>query len=150
MERKKLSSPIIAEKIFVVATTVMFIIVFFETKTSIHPLFLLLIPIYAGIYYIIFYLPDTLEYNNDALYMKRKGSEVVIELKHIDTIKMTSIMIGHRSLWKIKYSYNDETGAARFYPKYFSSSFDDFCRKVRVKNAKLEIVNFSWSFDFDI
>jgi hypothetical protein len=150
MGRKKLSSQIIPEKIFVVLSNVMFIIIFFNVNPSVRQLFLLLIPIYTGIYFIIFYLPDTLECNNDALYVKRKGAEFVVDLKDIDTIKLTSIMVGHRWLWKIKYSSTDEIEAVRFYRRYFSPSFGDFCRKVRLKNAEIDIVKFSWSFDFDI
>lgn len=109
-----------------------------------------MLPVCIGILYIVFYLPDNIEFDNDHLFIIRRRKEIVVDLKDIYLIKVTMISIGYRSLWKIRYTNNNEDGAARFYSRYFSSSFDNFCNQVKAKNPHVEIKNYSWSFDFDL
>jgi hypothetical protein len=108
------------------------------------------IPIIVGISYIVFYLPDNIEFDNEKIYIKRWNGSYTIDLKNIHMIKMTGLSIGHRNIWKIKYIVNNEENAARFYPRYFSSAFDDFVAQVKSKNPKVELIRFSWSLDFDM
>ena len=114
MTKKTLSSSLIPEKIIIGLSVIFFIVVFFNSNPWSREAFLLLVPIYAGIFYIIFYLPDHICYDIDNMYIKSKNGEIIVELKDIYMVKMTSIGIGHRFLWKIKYRVDNDEGDVRF------------------------------------
>jgi len=151
MERNTLSSELIVEKSIIGLSLVFFIFLVVNIHPSARIYFLWLVLVYAAIFYIAFYLPDTIEFDYENLYLIRKSGESTIPLKDIYMIKMTSISIGSRSLWKIKCKINGVEKAARFYNQwFFSSTFDTFCKRVKLMNPRLEVRKFSWSLDFDL
>ena len=150
MQRLPLSGKLIFDKIIISAIAVFFLLICFNYYPQSLDLILTFIPIIFGIGYITFYLPDYIEYDENNIYVRRRNSNFTIPLEDIYMVKMTMLSIGHRNIWKIKFISNGIEGDARFYARYFSSSFEDFISKAKSQNPKIVINNFSWSFDFDL
>lgn len=103
----------------------------------------------GGIGFSTFYLPDTIEFDNDNMYVQTRGDEIVVDLKDINTVKLTGFRMNHRYMWKIKYTLKGLDKAARFYPIY-SGEFDSFTTLVKSKNPGAEIIYESSFLDFDM
>jgi hypothetical protein len=95
-------------------------------------------PVFIFLEYILYYLPNKVEFDNENIFIKRKKGEERVAIKDIYLVKITAIGIGHKSIWKIKYSNYNGEGVARFYPRNVSSSFGDFLKLVKAANPKAE------------
>jgi hypothetical protein len=148
MERKALSSKLIVEKIVILLSLVVFLFIIAGTAPTVLQDLLWIVPIYVGVFYIVFFLPDGIEFDAENIYLKRRHHNYTIPLKDISVIKITGISIGYRSLWKLECKVNGIEGDARFYNRsYFSPAFNNFCNHVKLKNPKVEVRKFGWSFD---
>lgn len=106
--------------------------------------------IVAGILYYLFDHSKTVEYNQAFMFISGKTGTKEIPLKQIFKIKRTMTQINDRSMWKIKYL--DDAGqeqSVRILPKVFGEGFREFKATVKSVNRKVEIQNWSHSFDFD-
>lgn len=104
-------------------------------------LLFIVIPVFILLDYLLYYLPDKVEFDNEYLFIKRKKGEERIALKDIYLVKATGLSIGHKSIWKIKYLVYNGQGAARLYPRNLSSSFNDFIKLVKAANPGAEVKN---------
>jgi len=150
MECRQLSSKLIFDKIVVAAIILCLVFVFFKYKAVNLDILLPAIPIVIGMGYLIFYLPDHIEYDSENIYISRHRRKFSIRLNDIDTVKLTMLSIGHRNMWKIKFTQNGIESNARFYTRIFSSTFKDFISKLKAENPSVDINKITWSFDFDV
>ena len=149
MERKTLSANLLWDKIFFSFFGVILLIVCINQSFSPWELPAVFAVFSGIIFYSIFYLPDTIEFDDTYLYVTRKNGEISVDLKDIYMMKITTARLNHRNMWKIKYKMNGINAAARFYPPYSRDAFNEFANIVKSKNPAFEIKNFTWSFDFD-
>jgi len=135
VKRTDLSSKLIIEKtiFFLLLATVL-------TFCAAHypELLFIAVPVFIFLDYLVYYLPDKIEFDNEHLFIKRKTGEECIDLKHICLVKMTGLSIGRKNIWKIKYSNYNGDGIVRFYPGNVSS-FNDFIKLVRAANSNVEV-----------
>ena len=104
------------------------------------------IPLIAAGYF-IFYLPDNICFDSNKMYIKHFNSCNDIGLEQITLIK--PLVFGGTStpqLVRIKYVIKDEEHVARFYRRYFSIYYNDFCYLTKLKNPRVEIDDPFWSF----
>ena len=147
MERKSLSSKLTFNRIVIVILTIAFFI--FILNRSFNMAILIFGAAILIFGFSIFYLPDTIEFDDKNMYIMKRGDETIVDLKDIYMVKLTGMRFNYRHMWKIKYKINGIEKAARFYPDY-SSALDEFTGLVKQKNPVAEIKYQSWFFDFDM
>ena len=104
----------------------------------------------AGVLYWAFDVAKTVEYDMNYMYIKGKSEEERIALKDIYQIKLTTIRINNRSMWKISYYTPARSRkSVRILPRLFQEGFDEFKDYVRTANKDVKIKSWSHSFDFD-
>lgn len=64
----------------------------------------------------IFYLPDTIEFDDNNMYIIRSNGEVSVDLRDIYKVKMVAFAVNRRYMWRIKYRVDGIEKTARFYP----------------------------------
>jgi hypothetical protein len=83
--------------------------------------------------FMFFYLPDRIEFDDDSMYIMNKEREVSLkDIYSIAIIGAPFSRTGGLNLYKILYSYQGKQYTARFYPRLFFKSLNEF--KVAVKN----------------
>jgi hypothetical protein len=97
-----------------------------------------------------FYLRDTVEFDDNNMYISRSSGEVSVDLKDIYKVKIVAFAINRRYMWKIKYKANGIEKAARFYPDSDRVTLNEFIDLVKSKTPNAEIVYSTNSFDFDM
>ncbi|SDS79633.1 hypothetical protein SAMN05216490_1830 [Mucilaginibacter mallensis] len=75
-------------------------------------------------YYMFFYLPDKIEFDENNMYLIDKHNELTISLKNIYYVKRP--LLGSNGFYKIKYHTADGDCFAIFYPRIFTSSLRSF------------------------
>lgn len=98
--------------------------------------------------YVLFYLPNKIEFDEQKIFIKRKKEQEEIEFRNVYLLKMTGLRIGSRTIWKIRYNCNRKEGVARFYPNNYSSNLSEFVALLRKQNPRVEI-SVKGAFDFD-
>lgn len=99
---------------------------------------LVLVIIFGFILYRAFDLPDTIVFDENFAYIKRKDSNREVDLGNITLLLRVKYSI-HNKLYKIKYNYGGKEYEAKFYPRYFSKSFDKFKSAVIARNPGVKI-----------
>jgi len=97
--------------------------------------------------YFIFYLADNIYFDSDKMYIRHFNSYNVVGLEQIILIK--PLVFGGTNttqLVRIKYKINDEEHEARFYRRYFSIFYNDFCNLTKLKNPGVQIDDPFWYF----
>ena len=95
-------------------------------------------------------MAKTVEFDYEFMYISYKSKIEKIPLGKVFTIKMTLTQINNRNMWKIKYVDNHgKKMSVRILPKVYQDDFHHFKLKVKAANEKVEIQNWSHSFDFD-
>jgi hypothetical protein len=135
VKRKSLSGNLLVEK---TAFFILIALILIFCIKHYPEVLIIAIPAFIAIDYLIYHLPDTIDYDDNNIFIKRKKGELVVPLKDICLVKVTWLSIGHRNIWKIKYVNCNIEGIVLFYPRYFSSSFDDFIKQVKTNNPKAE------------
>lgn len=84
------------------------------------------------------------------MFITSKNGEERIPLKNIHVIKLTSLEINKRKMWKIKYTDNYVTEkSVRILPRLFNNEFEKFKDAVYKANNKVLIQKWTHTFDFD-
>jgi hypothetical protein len=99
--------------------------------------------------YVLFFLPETIEFDDNSMYIKKRNGEIVVDLKDIYKIKITQVAFNNTHTWKIKYKLDGIDKSARFYPNN-SSGFEEFINRVKLKNPDIQISNWTSTLDFDM
>ncbi len=149
MERKQLSADLLIDKVVIGIILIVFSAVFFNRSVvwwgEALVIFVLLFFAFS-----IFYLPDTIEFDDNNMYIERRSGEITVDLRDIYTVKLTGFRLNHRHMWKVKYRENGIEKAARFYPNYSLTTLDEFTTQVKSKNPDAECIYSSGIFDFDM
>jgi len=135
MKRTRLSNKLIITKIvlLVILIEIFRMMEVFNTKQ------LLVIVIIVGfILYQAFDLPDTITFDENFIYINRKGTNREVDLRDVTSLLRVKYSI-HNKLYKIKYNYGGKQYEAKFYPRYFSKSFDKFKTAVLSKNPNIKV-----------
>jgi len=111
----------------------------------------IILPIFTIILLVLAYFigkARTVEFDEQFMYVTGIDINEAILLSNIVTIKLTMTSFGNQSLWKIWYlDENKIKKSVRVLPFY--KSFNEFKTLVKSKNQKVEIRNFSHTFDLD-
>lgn len=139
MQRTRLSS----NQLLIKSAFIFFMIILFTKSFNPFDIGTLLIGIvFTGVFfYSYFYLPDTVEFDDTNMYIIYRKGETEVSFKNIYYV--TKASFGSSGFGKIKYHYEGSEYYARFYPKYFSSSFKKFTNHVKDQNPNA-IINSSW------
>jgi len=90
--------------------------------------------------FLVFYLPDKIEFDNSNMYIVSKKGKKEVSLGNITGIAVTRLSLNNSLyLIKIKYYYRGDEYTARFYPRRFSKSLNDFKNNVRNKNPRAKV-----------
>ena len=141
--KQRLSSKLILEKII---SVILFATVITFCFKSNHELLLIAVPIICAIDYILFYLPDVIEFDEFGIYIKTKEGLIPVPYQQVTTLKLTGLSIGSKNIWKIKYYDKGREKTARFYPRNYSNTLGDFIKLLRSRNPNTKFISFSWSF----
>lgn len=136
---QRLSSRLLFDKIIILIFCLIALPYWLYNYPDIRNVCFLAIPVIGVISYFVFFFSDTIEFDEEKMYLIRRNGSHDVDLKDIYLIKMTGFRIGYRNLGKIKYMIDNEEHTARFYSRYFSIYFNDFCNLVKVKNPKVNI-----------
>lgn len=149
MERKLLSHDMTFGKILSLALLVLFPLLLI--KTAAPWWFYIIAAIIVGqMIAFLIYLPDTVEFDDNNMYVSRSAGEITVDLKDIYKIKMVAYAVNRRYMWKIKYQVNGIKKAARFYPDYDRAMLNAFIDQVKLMNPAAEVDYSTSSFDFDM
>ncbi|BCY29590.1 hypothetical protein [Flavobacterium okayamense] len=100
--------------------------------------------------YFIFDSAKKVEFDQNHMFITSKNGEERIPLKNIHVIKLTSLEINKRKMWKIKYTDNYVTEkSVRILPRLFNNEFEKFKDAVYKANNKVLIQKWTHTFDFD-
>jgi len=149
MELKSISNSMIFYKIITGVLLLVFPLIFID-KPFPWWIYIVMIVVYLQFFLFIIYLPETIEFDNDYIYLKRINGEIAIDLGCIYKIKMTGFRLNRRYMWKIKYRVNGINKAARFYPDYSLTNMNEFVENIKHKNPDLEVIYTSSTLDFDL
>ncbi|HEY8999759.1 MAG TPA: hypothetical protein VIM89_00305 [Mucilaginibacter sp.] len=149
MERKLLSHDVTFGKILIVVIFIVFPLLIIKTSPP-WWVYIIAAIVVGQMIAFLFYLPDTIEFDDKNMYISRSGGEITVDLRDIYKIKMVAYTINRRYMWKIKYEANSLKRAARFYPDYDRVMLNEFIDLVKSKNPDTEIVYSTNTFDFDM
>lgn len=80
------------------------------------------------------------EFDSNHMYITSKKGEDKIPLRNIYCIKLTSLKINNRNMWKIKYTYRNHTeDSVRILPRLFNNHFEEFKKIAAQENKDIQI-----------
>ena len=134
MKRVKLSNNLIITKIvlLIILVELFRMMELFNVKQL-----LVLVIIFGFVLYRAFDLPNTIMFDENFIYITGRDNREV-SLKDITSLLRVKYSI-HNKLYKIKYYHKGSEYEAKFYPRYFSKSFDKFKQVVVNKNPGVKI-----------
>jgi hypothetical protein len=111
---------------------------------------LLIISMVFGVLSFFQIISKIVEFDNENIYRSLFKGEEIIPLRNILEVKLTSLRINGRSLWKLKYFGKEgEENCFRFLPNFFDNGFEEFKKAVLSQNPSCKFVNWTHSLDFD-
>jgi hypothetical protein len=137
--RQRLSNRLLFDKIILVTISFIVLPYWLYNYPDARYLCAFAVPIIVVISYFVFYFPDSIEFDQEKMYVTKWSRSQDIDLKDIRLIKMTILRLGYRNCWKIEYLINNKETTARFYSRYFSIYLNDFFELVKKKNPKANI-----------
>lgn len=149
MERKLLSHDMTFSRIICVVLLILIPLLLINTSAPWWaPVIVVVIAGQIAVFMI--YLPDTIEFDDNNMYISRSSGEITVDLKDIYKIKMVALAVNRRYMWKAKYKVDGIEKAARFYPDYDRVVLNEFIDLVKSKKSDAEIDYSTNTFDFDM